>query len=342
MSNKVLEIKDYVNDEVIELLLKYDKEITEELGRRNFKHTAIRYCEVHGYPFNDDVRRKVSLVINRYEKNKGIQLQETILEEVPPTKAKVLFFDLETSFLTIPVFQIYNNNYTAPSNILQDWKLLTFSYKWMGEKEVTQHKLTELELTNNDDSRLVKELWELMDEASIVIAHNGSRFDVKKATAKFFEHGYGLPSPYQIIDTLALAKKSMQPTSFALDYFAKLSGSPVKMETSQGLWLRAIKGDYTAIEEMAEYCDQDIVVLEQVFYKLRPYLKGLPNMGLFTEEEDVCPSCGSTDFLEGDLEPYRTSVNEFMTRRCACCGSISKSRTATKRTNKVKNTPIYR
>ena len=39
-----------------------------------------------------------------------------------------------------------------------------------------------------------------MDQADIVIAHNGDNFDIKAGNTRFQEHGLGAPSPYQSVD----------------------------------------------------------------------------------------------------------------------------------------------
>ena len=333
-----MEIKEFINKNNLPEILKIYEEVKEEYGKPNITYTAKRFCEYNGYVYSDGVRRRLS---NLLERNTRIE-ESTKIKAIHKenNKAKVLFFDIETSLMEALVFSPYKNYRIPLTRITKDWNILCFSAQWIGSQDIIKYYLTEEELKESDERRIVKELWKLLDEAQIVIAHNGLFFDIPKANAKFLEYGLGLPSPYQVIDTYRLAKKSLAPTSLSLDYLSKLLGRTGKDE-SYGLWDRIAKGEYEALLEMVKYCDGDIRELREIFFELRPYLKGLPNMGLFTLEETSCTACGSTDFMSRKTNAYRTSVNEFETMQCACCGSYSKSRTATKKKT-VGLTPIYR
>lgn len=333
-------MKKFVTVDKLEEFKAIMEEIKEDHGSYNITYAAKRFCLNNGYPYDDNVRRKFSKLL---EKAGEISDQELIVTEETFTSAKVVFFDIETSLMEALVFSPWNN-YKIPSHrIVKDWNILCFSANWLGESEVERVVMTEEELKNSDDRRVTKALWNILDKASVVVAHNGQRFDIPKANAKFLEHGFGLPSPYEVVDTFKLAKKNLAPTYLSLDYLSKLTGSEGKLD-SNGLWDRIAKGEYKALQEMAEYCDKDVIELRRVFLELRPYLKGLPNMGLHVSTtEAVCHACGSTDLLHDvNYTPYRTTVNEYTVVKCACCGSYSKDRIAIKNPNKVKTTPLHR
>lgn len=333
--------KDFVNRGNLEEFKALMEEIKEDHGRYNITYAAKRFCLNNGHPYDDNVRRRFSKLLE--EDSMNIE-KDIVVREGVHTPAKVLFFDIETSLMEALVFSPWKNYRIPLERIIKDWKILCFSAQWMGTTEVISFRMTEEELLNDDDRRVTKELWKLMDEASVLIAHNAARFDVPKSNVKFLEHGFGLPSPVEVIDTFKLAKKNLAPTSLSLDYLAKLTGSEGK-DNSYGLWDRIAKGkDYSALLEMSSYCDTDVEELKKVFFELRPYLKGLPNMGLHTSETgEVCHACGSTDLIyDKDFTNYRTAVNEYTVVKCACCGSYSKDRIAVKSTNKVKTTPLYR
>ncbi len=131
------------------------------------------------------------------------------------------------------------------------------------------------------------------------------------------------------------AKKAFGFTSNKLDYLAKYLGLPFKLHTDFDLWVRCSKGEPEALDYMHKYNRQDIFVLEDVYVKLRPWIKH-PNMSLYMDidkETTVCPKCGSDDVQSG--ETYRTSASVFDAFRCNQCGAIGRMRSS-KRTTAVR------
>lgn len=242
----------------------------------------------------------------------------------PYRQANVLVFDIETSPLMVYTWGIWNQNIPT-DNILKDWMILTWSAKWLFEDKMYSARIKPSEIKRNDDKRVVKALWSLIDEADIVIAHNGNKFDIKRMNTRFLKHGLNLPSPYQSIDTLLHARKKFNIISNRLDYIASnFLGIEGKMETEKGLWKKAIEGDREALHTMDVYCQQDVRVLEDVYLHLRPYIQPHPNIGLLeSSDKPQCPCCGSTDLKP--IGDYNTYVNTYMSFRCPN-GSISRSR----------------
>lgn len=87
---------------------------------------------------------------------------------------KVLVFDIETSPLKAYIFatRLWNTN-VSEEQVLSEWFMLCWSAKWLFDDKIISDRLTSREAKREDDSRIVKSLWKLLDEADIVIAHNG-------------------------------------------------------------------------------------------------------------------------------------------------------------------------
>jgi len=286
----------------------------------NITHAARAYCEENGLVYTDSVRRQASKKLAKL-----CTTSEVGIIEKPKHTAKILLYDLETSHIIARMFSLWQNG-VNPDDVIKDWSLLCFSAKWLFDDEVMSFKMTEEELKTWDDRRIVKELWDLMDEANFVIAHNAAKFDNRKSNAKFLQYDLKLPSPYQTIDTLQHAKKKFAMTSNRLSYIAEYLGLESKMETSKGLWNKVEDGDYEALLEMDRYCIQDVKVLEEVYLKLRPYIQH-PNLGLFIEDNvHSCPSCGSTHITWNSENVYATTSNIYSSFRCNDCGSIGRSK----------------
>lgn len=169
--------------------------------------------------------------------------------------------------------------------------IITYAAKWLGE----DYTYYDTAYGDDDDYGCMESLWTLMDEADIIIAHNGERFDVPKINARFLEYGMRPPSPYKQIDTLKVAKRNFRLTSNRLDYIAKMLGFGGKLETGgMQLWVDCMKGIKEAWSKMLEYNIHDVTILEWVYLELRPWIHNHPNLALYEDnEETVCPACGS-------------------------------------------------
>lgn len=240
---------------------------------------------------------------------------------------KVLLFDIETSPLQAFIFQksIWKANVGA-DQVISEWYMLTWSAKWLFSEEVFSERLTGKEAKNEDDSRIVGSLWQLLDEADIVIAHNGDGFDIPNMNTRFVVLGFPPPSPYQTIDTMLVARKQFGFTHNSLNGLAKLFGLSPKMETDFELWKRCVSGDEDALKYMQKYNIGDVNLLEKIYLKLRPWIKSHPNIGLYVESmEAVCPNCGSSDLKWVDDKYYYTTTSKFPLFVCSC-GAYGRSR----------------
>ena len=86
-----------------------------------------------------------------------------------------------------------------------------------------------------------------------------------------------------------------------------------------------MQGDEQALIDMEVYNVGDVTLLEDVYLKLRPYVKPHPNIGLYiTEDVEACPSCGLDDLEKGGT--YATSMNLYEAFRCRNCGSVGRLR----------------
>lgn len=87
------------------------------------------------------------------------------------TKARTLILDIETAPILANVWRTWKEN-VGMDQIRADWYILSFSAKWLGAKRVMyfdQSKAKDIE----DDTFLMRKLHELLNEADIVVAHNG-------------------------------------------------------------------------------------------------------------------------------------------------------------------------
>jgi hypothetical protein len=239
---------------------------------------------------------------------------------------KVLLFDIETSPLQAFIFQksVWKANVGA-NQVISEWFMLTWSAKWLMDDTIMSDRLTGKEARDENDGRIVKGLWKLLDEADIVIAHNGDSFDVPNMNTRFIVHGLPPTSPYQTIDTMLVARKQFGFTHNSLNGLAKIFGFAPKMDTDFDLWKRCVAGDDDALAYMQSYNNGDVEVLEDVYMKLRPWIRSHPNIGLYVEADGaVCPNCGSAEIKWTD-KFYYTQTGKYATFQCEC-GAFGRSR----------------
>lgn len=223
---------------------------------------------------------------------------------------KILAFDLETSTILAHVWGLYDQNVL---HVERDWQLLSFAYKWVGEDKITCIT-REGERT---DKNITRKLWEVMSQADAVLAHNGDEFDVKKANAKFLEHGFDPPTPSESIDTLKIARRRFKLSSNKLNGLAALLGIGQKVKhTGIDLWIGCQNDDRASWKLMKEYNMYDVVLLEKVYLALRPWAGKHPNVASNLKIE--CPKCGSSK--KSDKGTDRRLAVPYRRYQCHGCG----------------------
>lgn len=238
--------------------------------------------------------------------------------------AKVLVVDIETSSLVVHTFGLFDQN-IGLNQIEEDWHLLSFSAKWLGSDKVIYHDQSK-QKDVRDDRHLCNILWDLLDEADIVVGQNSKKFDTKRINARFAINKTKKntpPSSYRHIDTLIEARKHFSFTSNKLEYLLdKLCPGFKKYKSKDfvgfDLWKECIKGNPKAWKEMKLYNCNDVIGTEQLLHALTPWIKF--NMNTYYGES-VC-LCGSKDVVKnGHLH---TEGGKYQRYRCTGCGKESR------------------
>jgi len=241
------------------------------------------------------------------------------------TGLKILIIDIETSPMKAYIWKRWKENISLPQTI-SEWFMLSWSAKWL-DGDLHSDVLTSEEVLSEDDKRITNNLLILLNEADVVIAHNGDRFDLPKINTRALLNNFGPIKPFQTIDTLKVAKQQFGFSSNKLDALAIFFGLDCKLHTDFDLWKRCMNGDETALSYMLEYNNYDVVLLEKIYKKLKPWIKNHPNEGHFSEEA-VCPTCGSTHIKYNSN--YYTNAGRYKLYKCDDCGALSKTRKSEK------------
>lgn len=243
------------------------------------------------------------------------------------TYPRVLFFDIENAPNKSWVWGQYDQNVIAH---VEEWYMLSVAWRWMGEKEVHVKCLQDYKGYKPGtpcDKGLTQTLWDLFDEADIVIAHNGDAFDIKKANSRFLFHGLNPPSPYQSVDTLKIARKYFKENSNKLNDLAKKLGIGNKVpHTGFALWDGCMSGDSDSWELMCKYNKQDVVLLEKVYERLKVWHDKHPSMAALQGRRG-CPICGSPEATATKRGFHKTPLTQAQRYQCHCGKYYQGSRT---------------
>ena len=249
------------------------------------------------------------------------------------TDAKILVIDIETSPLELYGWKLFDENFSL-EQIAKDWSILSFSAMWLHKPKRVIYMDTggrgKAQVRN--DKRLMKPLWNLLDEADIVVAQNGKRFDVRKIRARLIAHGFGPPSPFRVVDTMLVARKYFAFTSQKLKYTSSiLAPNAVKDEHKEfpgfELWAEVLKDNPRAWKVMKRYNEQDIRATAEVYLACRAWDDQHPNMGTFSAaEQHICPHCGSDNVIgrNGWREVKQQGV--YKRYQCKDCGGWSRGK----------------
>ena len=244
------------------------------------------------------------------------------------SKPKIILFDIETAPAVAATFTLYPNNGLHHSNIIEDWYIITICWKELGKKQV--HSVSTLDDPKRfkknvaDDYHVVNTFRKVLEGADAVAGHNVSKFDIKKFNTRLIYHKLPPVPKVHELDTLKMWKKVASATSNRLDYLGKFLGFGGKLPTSDGLWMRALKGEKSAIQEMVRYCKVDVEKLEKLYLRMLPYIPNHPHVGAMNglEKERSCPNCGGTKLTQHKTR-YTASGMKRIQKQCTSCHAYS-------------------
>lgn len=225
---------------------------------------------------------------------------------------RITYIDLETSPLLGYAWQMWEANILS---LEKDSGLLSFAWKI---DDGTTRVVSTREYT---ERQLVKMLWKVFDEADIICAHNGDKFDIKVSNKLFLKYKLKPPSPYKTIDTLKIAKKYFRFDSNKLDSLARYLLGEQKVSTDMSLWLDCMAGDTKALLHMEKYCKHDVDIQYRVYQTLKGWHTGHPNANVYNGTTHQCPNCDSNTQKRGFMY---TRTGKYQRYQCTTCGAWSK------------------
>lgn len=234
---------------------------------------------------------------------------------------KILYFDIETSLELAGVWHP-GKQYVSAEQILKEWKLLTISWMWDSDKG--KPKALKMDMSKHDinaydddaDKEMLIEFMKVYSKADLTVAHNGRRFDIAKMRARLVKFELPDISPVMFDDSYGFTK-NIAFTSHKLDHLGKFLGVGRKTHVGLDCWINIMKGDKKALNKMAEYNKQDVILLRDVYRKLRRYGKSKLNMSAFVGR-NTCSYCRGPTVMRKDGFKY-TNAGKFQVYECGTC-----------------------
>src|SRR6056297_2331332 len=202
---------------------------------------------------------------------------------------KRLFFDIEKSHYTVKVFQVGRVRWIGWKQIVKHSGVICISYKWQYEDKV--HTLD----WRMGEKKMLKEFIKIMGEAHELVGHNIDNYDIKELRTRCISHGVLMFPNYRTLDTLKKSRSYFNFPSNKLDYISNHLNGGGKMEhQGEELWFRVEEGDEESLEKMIDYCEHDVVINEDAFFVMSPFINHNNNFAVLTGGEKwECPECAS-------------------------------------------------
>jgi hypothetical protein len=188
---------------------------------------------------------------------------------------RILVIDIETKLFEAYLFGI-RDQYVTHKQIKNDFggRLIHMvGMKWLGKRKT--EVLTEWD---HGYEGMMQRTHAAMCEADAIIGYNSIVFDTPKIEGQFALLNMALPPKPTQIDLYKTVRK-MGFVSSKLDYVAPLFGLGGKVKhDGMEMWKAASEGCPKARARMTRYCAGDVRLTEDLFHRLKPYIRNLPRL----------------------------------------------------------------
>jgi hypothetical protein len=221
---------------------------------------------------------------------------------------KILILDIETRPAVAYVWKAWDEN-IGYEQVIEPGGMICFAAKWVGEKDIVFYSNW-----THSHHEMVAAAHALLSEADAVVTYNGDKFDLPKLNGEFILDGLGPVPPVASIDVVKTVKKM----GFLMNRLAFIGpllrvGQKVKHEGFE-LWAKVLEGNDKARAKMQKYNEQDVVLLEKLYNKVRPFIKNHPQL----RNGETCPACEST---KTQKRGFRfTRFFRIQRNQCTDCG----------------------
>ena len=211
------------------------------------------------------------------------------------------------------IWDIESTNLKATFGII-----LCIGWKWLGEQKVNMLG----ERAKNGlvgDEKTTTGFAKVFDRCDYHVTWYGKRFDLPMVQSKLIKYGQKPLPKKPHVDLYDTAKHQFKLHSNRLQVWQEyLKVSNEKTPIDFEAWLQAAAGWGPALKKVYHHCKKDVLVLEDVFLKMRPWIANIP----LVRAGMVCVACGSQNLIKNGR---RLTVRKWYQRyQCMDCGRWSR------------------
>lgn len=242
---------------------------------------------------------------------------------VDRNQLKVLFIDTEWTYAVGYFFPSKKPQYVPARNIKHRQFCTNASWKWESQVSVQSVSVLSDKKQFKKDFRNDKvcavAMHKVMSHADVIVAHNLDQFDLPMLNVIFELYGLGPIPENKMIDTLKAARRHFRYAGNGLDDLLKFFGHEGKADKPD--WVSLTEGDVGQIKKSIKYCNIDVLGLEIVFKRIRPFMKNLTKIRDKKELNHYgitcCDACGSKRLHNKTLGGAGNKI--YPRVRCAEC-----------------------
>lgn len=242
---------------------------------------------------------------------------------------KILYLDIETCEMVVKTWGLKIEGYIQPGRILKTSAIIAWSALWHKDppsKIIYMDNRSAKDIRNDYD--LLMPLWDLLDQADVIITKNGKRFDQPTIQARMaiMKVHDGKPfSPVKHEDIENSFRRHFRMPSYKMEYLAevfceKYKKLKHKKYPGNELWDACEAGIIDAWNEMRKYNCHDVFVTRELRAVIAPWgaTPGVNYNALHGDLEFRC-RCGSSDIIQRGWR-YQ-STGKFKQYTCKTCGA---------------------
>lgn len=239
-----------------------------------------------------------------------------------PRTPQILLLDIETAPNLAYVWGLWKQNISI-DKIVNSGYVMCWSASWLGSNEIIFDSVIK-----SGRRRMCQHIHRLLSKADVVVHYNGTSFDMPTLNKEFVELEMLPPTPYKQVDLLLAVRKAFRFTSNKLDYVSKMLGLGTKQRhPGFQMWVDCMAKNKAAWVVMEKYNRQDVQLLQDLYTRLLPWLKGHPNLGNLVDAA-VCTNCGSKRYIRNGWA--YTQVMKYPRFQCKDCGTYFRGQRSVK------------
>lgn len=122
------------------------------------------------------------------------------------------------------------------------------------------------------DKAIAKRLAEELSAFDVLVAHNGTRFDIPFIRTRLARWSLRPLPEIKLIDPCKISRAKLRMSYNSLDKIAGFLGCNSKTDVTGEMWVRAaLDGDRKAMDYIVDHCVEDVETLTGIVDAVKPY-----------------------------------------------------------------------